>query len=243
MEETEGQDQENSQASAPEPKGPETIRRIDEGQVSEEQSDTTEDETEETSAQTYRLIDKDLTADELYDYAKTQQGYVSQLEADKKKWEESAQKEVTQSIAENPYLRELDPNVKTAIEEITRPLIEDSLKRRDAEEQKKAQEQDFARQVDDLKTKYPGGDGKPKFDEMRVLSAMQAKDNPGIYDPEQMYWHLNRQALIDYEIKQAMKGKQSDTKTEDTGSSQPRKPEKGSPKSWDEATRRATSRV
>lgn len=236
MDEVQGQVQEDSQTS-----GPEVIGR-EEGQVSEEQSETSEDVAEVKSVFTDHL-GRELTPEQLHEeYMKTQ-SYVTKLEQERAEWEKSAQKEAAKAVAENEHLQDVDPNVREAIVQIVTPVIEDSLRRRDAEAQQRAQNEAFDRRLKELKTKYPGGDGLPKFDEVKVLAAMRDPNN-SIYDPEALFKIMNWNSFLDHANKQAMKGKSSDTKTEDTGGSAPRKPGSDStPKSFDEATRRAISRM
>ena len=238
MEETQDQGQENSQEST----GPETVQKIDDSQDSTEQSETTKDETEETSTQTYRLIDKDLTADELYEYAKTQQGHVTQLEADKKRWEESAQKEAKEMISENELLSQVDPNVREAITQIMLPVLDERDQRKEAEAQKIAQNEAFSVKIEKAKETFPGGDGMPKFDEVKVMAAMQEPDNE-TFDPETKWMLMNIKSYIDRENKKALKGKASGVKTESTGGSAPAKPQGKTPKTWEEANKSAISRI
>ena len=235
MEETQDQGQENSQEST----GAETVQKIDDSQDSTEQSETTKDVTEETP--TFEFLGKNLTAEELYDKAKTQQGYVSQLEADKKKWEESAQKEASEMISENKLLSEVDPNVREAIVQIMTPVLDERDQRKEAESQKIAQDEAFTVKIEKAKETFPGGDGMPKFDEVRVLAAMNEPGNE-TFDPETKWMLMHMKAYIDRENKKALKGKSSGVKTEDTGGTAPRKPKGKDPKSWDEASKAFLSR-
>ena len=236
MEETQDQGQENSQEST----GPETVQKIDDSQDSTEQSETTEDVTEETP--TFEFLGKNLTAEELYEKAKVQQGYVSQLEADKKRWEESAQKEAKEMISENELLSQVDPNVREAIVQIVTPVLDERDRRKEAEAQKIAQNEAFSTKIEKAKETFPGGDGMPKFDEVKVMAAMQEPDNE-TFDPETKWMLMNIKAYIDRENKQALKGKSSKTKTEDTGGSAPAKPQGKTPKTWEEANKSAVSRM
>lgn len=238
MEETNDQVQEDSQEST----GPVTIKRDEPDQAPEEQSETTEDVEEAKDELFEDRFGNKLTAQQLHEKYMETAGYITRLEQERKEWEESAQKEAAKAVSENELLANVDPNVRGAIIEIVTPVIQDALRQKDAESEKRAQQEAFDNRISELRGKYPGGDGRPKFDEIKVLAAMQDPSNRGIYDPEAMYWELNRKALIDYEVKQALKGKSSDVKTEDTGSSQPRKPDKSPPKTWDQATKSAISR-
>ena len=236
MDEVQDQVQQDSQ-------GPEVIKADD--QAPAEQSETSTDVAEEAKPQLYKdHLGRELTGEQLQaEYTKTA-SYITKLEQERAEREKSAQREAAQVVSENEYLKSVDPNVREAIVQIVTPVIEDSLKQRDAALEKKAQNEAFDNKLAELKTKYPGGDGRPKFDEIKVLEAMRDPSNSGIYDPEWMYMKMNFGAIVDYESKQAIKGKSSGTKTEDTGGSQPRKPTPDkTPTSFREATKRAVSRM
>ena len=241
MDETQDQVQEDSPVS--EATGPPVLKKDESDQVSEEQSETTEDAAEEAKDSVYKdHLGRELTGEQLHEeYMKTQ-GYITKLEDERKQWEQTAQQAASTAVSEDKLLKDVDPNVREAIVQIVTPVIEDSLKRRDVETQRKAQDTAFTTKVDGLKTKYSGGDGLPKFDEVKVLAAMQDPSN-SIFDPEAKFKEMNEAAFIDYYVKQAIKGKSSDTKTEDTGGSSPRKPQGKVPQTWDEAAKSALSRV
>ena len=100
---------------------------------------TTKDVTEEAKPELFKdHLGRELTTEQLQEeYTKTQ-SYITQLETEKKKWEESAQKEAAQAVSENEYLKDVDPNVREAIVQIVTPVIENRLQQKDAEEQKKS---------------------------------------------------------------------------------------------------------
>lgn len=243
MEEVENQDQ--VQQDSPENTGPEVIRRdepeesVEEDQASEEQSETTED-VEEAKSQVFKdHMGRELTPEQLHEeYLKTQ-SYITQLEKANKERKETAKEETSKAIAENEYLQNVDPNVKEAILKIVEPAIEQRIQAKEAEEQRKAEDEAFVRRIEELEEKYPGGNGLPKFDKTEIIKAMQ--EDGEIFNPETMYKQLHWDKIVDYHAKQAMKGKSSDTKTEDTRGS-PRKPQKNTPKTWEEAGRAALSR-
>jgi len=214
----------------------------EEGQASEEQSEPT-DVAEAKSEVFTDHLGRELTPKQLHEeYLKTQ-GYVTKLEQERAEWEKSAQKEAARAVSENNYLKDVDPNVREAIVQIVTPVIEDSLRRRDADEQKRAQDEAFNKRLAELKTKYPGGNGLPKFDEVKVLAAMQDPSN-SIFDPEWKFRELHWSEFVDFETKRAIKGKSGGVETESTGGSQPRKPDAAkSPKTWDQAARSAMSRL
>jgi hypothetical protein len=203
-----------------------------------EQSETSTDVVEEAKPELYKdHLGRELTGEQLQaEYTKTA-SYITKLEQERAEWEKSAQKEAARAVSENTYLKDVDPNVREAIVQIVTPVIEDSLRRRDDAEQKRAQDEAFTKRLEELKTKYPGGDGLPKFDEIKVLAAMRDPSN-SIYDPEWKFREMNWAKFVDYENKRALKGKSSDTNTEDTVSSQPRKPTSDkTPKTFEDAAK------
>jgi len=246
MEETQDQVQQDSQQN----QGPELISRIEEDDQASEQSDTTsEEDIDESKVFKVNLPDgeKEMTPDELYEhyqkigpeFTKRSQR-LAELEKEKQKWEQDAKKETSKAIEENAYLRDVDPNVKEAIIRIVEPAIEERLRARDEQVQREAENEAFSRRLEELEGKYPGGGGLPKFDIEEIIAQM--RENGEIFDPEVMYKTLNWDAIIDHYSKEAIKGKKSNVKTEDTSGSTPRKPDKSSPKTFEEAGRRALSR-
>jgi hypothetical protein len=167
---------------------------------------------------------------------------LSKLEQERTKWEEGARKDIATTMSENELLKDVPSNVREAVIQIAIPEVEKLLAKRDADTQKKAQDEAFTNRLDELDKKYPGGNGLPKFDRVKVLAAMQEPGN-GIFDPEWKFRQLHEPDFMDFAIKQAMKGKSGDVTTESTGSSQPRKPESKPAKTWGEAAKNALSRV
>ena len=239
MDETKDQVQEDSQEST----SPDKVERLPD-QDPEEQSETTKDVAEEAKPTVYKdHLGRELTGEQLHEeYTKTQ-SYITRLEADKKKWEESAQKEASELVSENELLKNVDPNVQAAIVNIMTPVLDARDRQKEAKTQKRAADEAFTKRLEECVEKYKGGDGLPKFDRVKVLAAMQESSN-SIYDPEAKFKQLHEKDFIDYYVKQAIKGKSADIETEDTGSTQPRKPGSDkTPKNWDEAAKRALSRL
>jgi len=214
-----------------------------EGQAEEEQSEATEDVAKEAEPVTFEdHLGRKLTPEQLHkEYMKTQ-SYITKLEQDRLEWEKSAQKEASRAVSESNALKDVDPNVRDAIVQIVTPVIQDHLKQRDAESQRKAENEAFDRRLSELESKYKGGNGLPKFEKVKVLAAMRDPSNQ-TFDPELKFKEMNWSAILDYEIKQAIKGKSADLETEATGSSQARKPEGKTPKTWEDAAKSAYSRV
>lgn len=240
MEETNDQVQADSPVSEPEA-GPQVIKK---DQATEEQSETTENVVEEAKPQVFTdHLGRELTAEQLHqEYMKTQ-GYISKLEKERLEWEKATKEEASKAVSESEHLKDVDPNVREAIVQIVTPVIEQHLRLKDAEAQKRAQDEAFTKRLDELESKYKGGNGLPKFDRRNVLLAMQDPTN-SIYDPEWKFKQMHYADFLDYEIKQAMKGKSGTTETEATGSNQPRKPTSmKTPDSWEEAAKSAYSRI
>lgn len=233
MENTETQDQvsEDTQAQAEE-------------QVSSEQSETTSEQGTEQKVYTLNTVEGEKefkTMDELYEYTqKLSPGFtrVSQENAElKRKLEEreaTAQEAARQSIEQNELLENVDPKVQEAILQIVQPAIAKALQAKEIEAQQKAQDEAFKAELDRLEEKYPGGDGKPKFDKTVVLAAMRDPNNR-IYDPEVKFYQMNKDKIDDWTIQQALKQKSGGIKTERTGGDTERKPETKTPRSFEEA--------
>lgn len=233
MDEVQDQVQSDSQDSEP---------SEDTDQVSTEQSETSEEVAEAKPPVFTDHLGRELTGEQLQEEYRKTQSYVTKLEQQRAEWEKSAQQEAAKAVSENEHLRDVDPNVREAIVQIVTPVIEESLKRRDAEDQKRAQDEAFTKRLTELKTKYPGGNGLPKFDDIKILAAMREPNN-SVFDPEAKFKEIHEKAFIDYYVKQAMKGKSADVKTEDTGGS-PRKPRSDkTPSTWEAAAKRALSRL
>lgn len=246
MEEVENQDQDPQEHS-----GPEVIRKDEpvksepeESQDSEEQSDTTED-VEKAKAAPYFIdhMGRELTEEQLKSEYTKSASYITKLEQQAKQERETAKKEVSSAMKENPLLDNVDPNVREAILQIVTPhaekIVNSKLQELEQKSKQKADDKAFTARIEKLEEEYPGGNGLPKFDRNAVIKAM--RESGEIFSPETMYQKMHFDKIIDKKVKDAMKGKSSSTKTEDTRSS-PRKPHKKTPKSWEEASRRALSR-
>lgn len=207
------------------------------------QSNEGESGEEQSPSKVYKTPDgRELSPDEMYDeYNKLYPEFtrrsqkLKRLEEKEKQWEQESRKVAEESIEEDEILKNVDPKVKTAIQKITEPLIQQRLKERDQQRAQQQREQQFDQELSRLEEKYPGGKGLPKFDRNEVLEAMR-QDGNRIFDPEAKFKELHSQELIDYMIKQALKKKQGKPKTERTGSgSETRKPERTAPSNWEEA--------
>lgn len=189
------------------------------------------------------------TMDELYEYAsKVSPNFtkISQENADlRRKLEEretKAQQTAEDAIAKNELLENVDPTVREAIVQIVKPVISQALQQKDLEAQKRAEDEAFKAELDSLEREFPGGDGKPKFDKIEVLTAMRDASNR-IYDPKTKFYEMHRQEFEDYLIKQALKDKSGGTKSERTGGGTPPKPTEKSATNFEEAAKNAFERL
>lgn len=189
------------------------------------------------------------TMDELYEYAsKVSPNFtkISQENAELRRKVEEREAKATQAtqdaIAKNPLLENVDPNVRDAIVQIVQPVISEALKAKDLEAQKRAEDQAFAAELDNLEKEFPGGDGRPKFSKVEVLAAMREPTNR-IYDPKVKFYEMYRQEIEDHLIKQALKDKSGGTKSERTGGTPPQKPEGKAASNFEEAARNAFERL
>lgn len=153
----------------------------------------------------------------------------------------TAEENARNAVNDDESLANVDPQVREAIIKIVTPVIEGTLKQREAQEEKRQQDEAFKKELESLESKFNGKDGLPKFDRNSVLTKMAEPGNR-IYDPEMMYKHLNEKAYNDYLIKQALKSQAGGTKTEDTFGT-PEKPSGVSPSTFEEASRNALSRI
>lgn len=219
------------------------------GEQVQEQSEVSEQETAEPKL--YKLPDgREVTADDLYsehtekllpEFTRRSQE-LADYKREREAREAKAQAEAQSRIEENELIKNVDPNVREAIVQMVKPVIAEALQQKDLELEKQARDVAFRQQLDQLREKFPGGNGLPKFNEATVLAAMRDPNN-SIYDPEVMFFQMNKAAFIDYEIKQAMKQKSTSTKTEDTGGTPPRKPQEKVPRTFEEAGKSAFQRL
>jgi hypothetical protein len=208
--------------------------------TSQEQSETTTDESE-AKAEPFFVdhLGRQLTPEQLKEeYTKTQ-SYVTKLEQAARERDLRVQQEAADAVGQNELLQDVDPNVAEAIKQIVTPVIQDALKQRDLAEEQKARDNELRQRFASAEQKYDGKNGYPKFQRDSITTYMLQNE---VYDPERAYLLMNRDAIIDAEVRKAMKGK--DTKgTESTKGGTPIKPEGKSPKTFEEASRRAASRI
>jgi hypothetical protein len=169
----------------------------------------------------------------------------SQKLKDYEKAEEEAKSEAGQkakeSIANDDLLKNLDPSVREAVIRIVEPVIQKAIGGLKTETVQQEKDKTFVAELTSLEVKYPGGDGRPKFDRSKILSRMRESDNRD-FDPETVYEKLNRNELRDYEIKEALKKQKGGSQLETTGGGEGGKPQGKVPKTFEEAATAAKSR-
>jgi len=222
--------------------------KLEKDQAPTEQSEKSEEVT--GSPKTYKTPDgRELSPDEIYEeYNKLHPEFTrrSQELAELKRQQTEAQERnknaAEQAVSQNKLLEDVDPNVRDAIVQIVSPVIQEALNAKEKEAAAKASQEAFDKRLTELETKYPGGDGLPKFDKLKILKEMQSPTNE-IYDPEVLYQKMNWDSYVDAQIKRAIKGKSGGVQTERTSTEAPRKPgETKPPTTWEEASRNAVNR-
>jgi hypothetical protein len=239
--------QKDSPVVAEAPKGPKTIKK---DQAPQEQSETTVSEPVKES-KLYKLPDgREVSADELYsehtekllpEFTRRSQK-LAEIERKESEMQERNKRAAEESVSQNKLLEDVDPSVREAIVQMVSPVIQQAFAERERADAQKRDQEKFDARLKELESKYPGGNGLPKFDRMVILRKMQEPGNE-VYNPEVLYKELNWDTYIDYFNKQAMKGKSGGVSTESTSTEAPRRPgETAKPASWAEASRRAATR-
>ena len=185
------------------------------------------------SAKSYKVGDRELSADQLYEEHNRE---LAEKKVMNKNFTERTQR---LSAYEKKYGKELDlgdnsgtqgsgvrqaikgldvpPEVREAVVEIVAPLMEDHFNRKITErEQRQATDQFLKDSWSTLKSEWDGKDGKPKFSESEQQKVLDDMANPGnrIFDPK-VFWETKNQAAInDWRVKQALKGAGGPPRTE-----------------------------
>ena len=209
-----------------------------ESEVPQEQSETTNEA--EVKAEVFTdLLGRELTKEQLHEeYLKTQR-YVTDLEKKVKDREVRIEKETVQAVSNNKLLQDVDPNVKEAIVQIVTPVIQDAFRQKEEMAEKQARDNELRQKFATAESKYDGKNGYPKFNRSATTQYMLTNE---VYDPERAYLLMNQATIIDAEVRKAMKGKTT-VPTETTVNRGPEKPEGKSPSSYEEASKRAFSRI
>ncbi len=240
-------DQEQGQGGTESQEGNQTSADNQENQ-DQNQSDEGQGKDGESKQQLYKTPDgRELPADQLAEeYGKLNSEFtkrsqkLSDYERKEKEAKEQAELEANKSVQEK--LKNVPPDVKEAILGIVKPVITNALTARERADAQRKRDEAFEKELSAMEKEFPGGDGKPKFDRSELIESMRKPDNRN-FDPRSKFFDLKRKEFIDYENKQAMKGKSGGTSTERTGQSGARKPDKKSPRTLAEARKAAMSRV
>jgi hypothetical protein len=163
-------------------------------------------------------------------------------EYERKEREATEQANISAQRSVDEKLKSVPPDVRAAIVGIVDPVIKQALATEKQKESQRLRDEAFEKELSSLENKYPGGDGKPKFDRHTLIEAMRNPANRN-FDPESKFYELNRKSFTDWEIKQAMKGKSGGSATERTGQEGFKKPEGKTPRTFAEARQAAEARV
>jgi len=199
----------------------------------------------------YKLPDgRELTADEVYkehtekllpEFTRRSQRLAKFEKAEEEAKSEAGQ-QAREAVAKDDLLKDVDPSVREAITRIVEPIIQQRIGGLKEETAQSEKDKAFKAELGSLETKYPGGDGRPKFERSKILAKMREEDNRD-FNPETVYEKLHRKELFDYEVKQALKKQKGGSQLETTGGDESGKPQAKTPKTFAEAANAARSRV
>jgi len=213
--------------------------------ASEEQSETT---SEEEVSNLYDLPDgRKLDGDSLLgEYQKLNSEFtkrsqrLSTFERESAERETRAEAQAKEVLNKNELLKNVDPNVAEAIKQLSLDATKEYIKERDLADERAEKDREWDRKFETAEKAHDGKDGLPKFIKNDVLAFMMERE---IYDPDVAYNELHREIREDNLIKEALKGKGSAAKTENTGGSVPKKPEGKTPRTLEEAAKSAYARM
>lgn len=220
-------------------------------ETTEQSTETEGKQTEEGGEKKYKLPDgREVTSDELYDvYSKNllpeftrRSQKLAELEKAQKEREAQAEEETQRAIKDNELLKNVHPDVKEAIGQIVKPLIDQSIQQRDQTEAQRQRDQAFETKLRELEDKYDGKNHPVKFDRFEVIQALQDPNNTN-FDPESKFKELHEAEFRDIWVKDALKKQKGGTDTERTGQAQDRKPQGKVPKTFEQARQSAFSRL
>ena len=123
-------------------------------------------------------------------------------------------------------------------EGLTTAQLEELLDRRDAkkreEDQKEIQSKTIKEEVSSLEKEWDGEDGKPKYDDKKVLE-WQEQNSKMHLSPREAFNEMGRDTIIDWEIKNRM-AKKPEVQTVETPGGTPttREPESKTPKNTED---------
>lgn len=147
-----------------------------------------------------------------------------------------------QVVSENQILKQTPPEVREAIIQIVKPMVDESILRRDQADQERKKEEQFQTEIQALEKEYPGGNGLPKFNTQEVIKAMQEPGNTN-FNLKSKFFELHEEEFKDYWVKDALKKQQGGSDTERTGQGEARQPSKKTPRTFQEASNAFLSRL
>ena len=152
-----------------------------------------------------------------------------------------AQADAKKAVDESEVLKNMPPEVKLAVQKIVEPMFEEFARRQQEAARQAEADRAFEAELQRLEKEFDGSNGLPKFDRQKILEIMQQSDNK-IFDPFELYKKINEKAWNEYIVKQALKDRDKDIQTENTGSGQ-RTPPSKRPKTFQEAARAFYARL
>lgn len=228
--------------------GQESTDSITDQEAPEEQSETTSEE-EVKESKLFKLPDgREVTADELFkehtenllpEFTKRSQKLSEYQKAEAER-ETRAEAKATEAVEKSNLLDDVDPNVKEAIGQIAKEQLKAYIKEQEIEHAREEKDREWNSRLDTAERTHDGKDGLPRFSRDVVLKFMMDRD---IYDPEIAYSELHKAVIADKMIKEAIKGKGSDTETERTGGTEPHKPAGKTARNFEEAAKNAFARM
>ena len=235
--ETEDQAEESTGQEGAEEKSEATPTDQDEKQSSGDQTSK--------EPKTYQVGGRDLTADELFEkHTALEKDYTQKsqrLSKIEQSFEEGARAE--KAAREVVQTQNVSPEIREAIMSVVGPEIDARVDRiTKARDQQAYWDTSFSR----LEQTYDGREGKPKFSDTDRQAIIEEMRNPNnrIYDPEVVYEQLHKAEIQDWQVKQALKKQRGTTRTEKTGATTSREPQKRkAPKSFGEASDRLFKRL
>lgn len=96
-------------------------------------------------------------------------------------------------------------------------MVEEKFQAQKEEQEQYQKIEEYKKQITELETKWDGKDGKPKYDDDEVLK-WQKENNKGYLTPEDAFFQMRRNEVLDYEVKQRMANAKSAVEVERTSS-------------------------
>ena len=213
-------------------------------QPNQDQEQSQGDQTSKES-KTFKVGGRDLTADELFEkHTALEKDYTQKSqrlsEIDRASEEGARAEKATQEVAQT---QNVSPEIREAIMGVVGPEMDKKLgQMMQARDQQAYWDTSFSK----LEQSWDGREGKPKFSDTDRQAIIDEMRNPSnrIYDPEVLYEKLHKAEIRDFEVKQALRKQKGTTRTEKTGTTAAREPDKKTaPKSIGEASARLFERL